>query len=200
MRVAVDVLETKRRLCDAVVRGEAVVVIANETKKCSTCGDVKPIELFHIDRSKKDGRKHQCRVCTNIGKARWRNANREHVNKSKMESYLRNREKYLAYSRSSKRRLATFKWKLETHFGITEQQFDQMLQDQGGCCAICGKGPEEANGHRHKHRLCVDHDHKTGVVRGLLCTTCNSGLGCYRDDPELMANAIEYLLKQKETE
>jgi hypothetical protein len=62
---------------------------------------------------------------------------------------------------------------------------------QGGRCAICGKVPRS-------RRLAVDHDHKTGEVRGLLCASgdfgCNKGLGYFNDDPELLRRAYEYLV------
>lgn len=56
--------------------------------------------------------------------------------------------------------------RLQRLYGITAAQYDQMLEAQGGVCAVCGKPPG-------KTRLNVDHDHKTGLVRGLLCWTCN---------------------------
>jgi hypothetical protein len=57
-------------------------------------------------------------------------------------------------------------------FGLDEQAYDRMLREQGGVCAICAEPP----GGRW-NRLAVDHDHATGRVRGLLCTTCNTMLG-----------------------
>lgn len=64
--------------------------------------------------------------------------------------------------------------------------YDQLLAKQGGKCAICG---EEANG----NRLAVDHNHETGEIRGLLCHQCNTGLGSFRDNPQLLKQAIAYL-------
>ena len=61
-----------------------------------------------------------------------------------------------------------------------------MLRRQGGVCGICKRKPG-------KRRLCVDHDHKTGQVRGLLCGRCNSGNGFYGDDPRLTRAATAYL-------
>lgn len=75
-------------------------------------------------------------------------------------------------------------------FGITLKQYDEMLDAQGSRCAICGKTPED-NG----RRLAVDHDHNTGEIRGLLCVSCNMGLGKFGDDPTLIAKAIAYLLQ-----
>lgn len=72
-------------------------------------------------------------------------------------------------------------------YGLTPTDFDAMLETQGGRCAIC-------RGDDHNGRnWCVDHDHATGAVRGLLCTDCNIGLGKFKDDPAILRAAIEYL-------
>jgi recombination endonuclease VII len=67
--------------------------------------------------------------------------------------------------------------------GQRSVEFDEMLAAQEGRCAICG-----APGPRH-----LDHDRRTGWVRGLLCFNCNGGLDRFREDPELLAEAISYL-------
>lgn len=74
---------------------------------------------------------------------------------------------------------------LQNRYGITLQQYTTLLEKQGGLCAICGK--------EDLIRLCVDHDHKTGIVRGLLCGNCNQGLGKFKDSLELLIQAIDYL-------
>lgn len=162
-------------------------------KRCSGCGEERPLEAFHIDRRQNDCRKSKCRSCTNKVKARWRASNRGRVSSQKRASYERHRDKYLFYMRSTERREKWFRWKLKRQFGITPEDFERLMEAQGGCCAICGKPPEETNNHPQKHRLHIDHCHKTGKVRGLLCNTCNVGLGCFRDSPGLMILAIDYL-------
>lgn len=77
-------------------------------------------------------------------------------------------------------------------YGITLQQYNEMLEKQGGVCAICLQ-PERMVHKGKVKRLCVDHDHKTGKVRGILCHRCNTTLGMYEDNPELMRNLITYL-------
>jgi hypothetical protein len=76
---------------------------------------------------------------------------------------------------------------LKNNFGITLEIYEQMDQAQKGVCAICGKYPPK------KKCLCVDHNHKTGKVRGLLCNLCNAALGGFKDNIELLTAAIAYL-------
>ena len=72
-----------------------------------------------------------------------------------------------------------------------------MLAAQGGLCAICGEAPNP-DGVRAASRLHVDHDHSTGVVRALLCTRCNQGIGYMRDRPDLLRLAAEYIERYPE--
>jgi hypothetical protein len=74
-------------------------------------------------------------------------------------------------------------------YGITLEQYDEMLVAQGGVCAVCKREP------RDDISLHVDHDHATGVIRGLLCFRCNNSLGDLGDDPEVMQAAALYLLR-----
>ena len=62
-------------------------------------------------------------------------------------------------------------------YGITPEDYDRMLEEQGGRCAMCRT--DDPGGHGGVKHFHVDHDHETGVVRGLLCDTCNRGLGTY---------------------
>jgi hypothetical protein len=84
---------------------------------------------------------------------------------------------------------------LKQHYGLTEEQYDEMETEQGGCCAICGDPPRNTSkGNRHLH---VDHDHNASntTVRGLLCEDCNLGIGRFFDSPSLLRQAIAYLEK-----
>lgn len=77
---------------------------------------------------------------------------------------------------------------LRHNFGITLEQYNEMLERQDHCCAICTR-PETS----FTRRLSVDHHHLTGGIRGLLCGDCNSGLGYFKDSPQLLENALYYL-------
>ena len=78
---------------------------------------------------------------------------------------------------------------LRRKYGISQAEYDAMLRAQGGGCAICGNASPES---RHKF-FCVDHDHRTGRTRRLLCDPCNIGLGKFKDSPELLRRAAIYL-------
>ena len=78
-------------------------------------------------------------------------------------------------------------------YGIDHAEYDRMNDSQGGLCAICHQ-PPRGGGPRKILHLCVDHDHATGKVRGLLCYHCNRALGCLKEDPSLFDAAKAYLL------
>mgnify|MGYP000013335075 CR=1 FL=1 len=85
-------------------------------------------------------------------------------------------------------KLAVRKAQLKKNYGITPEDYDLMFAKQQGVCAICSQPDNEK-----RQYLCVDHDHASGVVRGLLCHNCNIGLGKFQDDPNLLNKAIWYL-------
>ena len=83
---------------------------------------------------------------------------------------------------------------LRRRFGITIEQYDAMLEEQKGVCAICGQKNTVIDNRTGKIRmLAVDHCHRSGHVRKLLCQQCNQGLGNFRDDPVLLRKAADYL-------
>lgn len=82
-------------------------------------------------------------------------------------------------------------YSLRFNYGITLKQYDEMLEQQNEVCAICGE--VNLNG----KLLCVDHDHQTGKVRGLLCDSCNHVLGMGKENVDRLAKAILYLKKHK---
>jgi hypothetical protein len=87
-------------------------------------------------------------------------------------------------------------YKLKVRFGLTVEHYNKMMVLQNYCCAICGK--EETARHNRSNKiqkLAVDHCHKNGKIRGLLCQDCNRGVGLFQDDPTRLRNAIQYLAK-----
>lgn len=85
-------------------------------------------------------------------------------------------------------------WSLMSNYGLTLDQYYDMFEAQQGRCKICWH-PET----RHPN-LCVDHDHQTGAVRGLLCHACNRVLGSIKEDTEILHEMIRYLEKAKSNE
>jgi len=106
----------------------------------------------------------------------WQKRNPEKVRQSKRAEYRRHRERYIEHSR---------RHALKKQYGITLEDYGRVLADQGGGCAVCGERPK-------KFRLAVDHDHTTGVVRGLLCVKCNTTIG-KMETLEWLVCALTYL-------
>ena len=78
---------------------------------------------------------------------------------------------------------------LKSAYNLTLNEYDELLESQGGVCALCGTDAPGWQG-----RFVVDHNHDTKEVRGLLCNQCNVGLGALRDSPDLLLKAMHYLL------
>lgn len=89
-----------------------------------------------------------------------------------------------------KNRKKTKEYALKKSFNITLDQYNQMLEEQNYSCAICNRHQNE-----FKRSLAVDHSHKTGEIRGLLCGFCNIGIGNLQDDSEITDRASKYLKK-----
>ncbi len=104
---------------------------------------------------------------------KYRESNREALSKKNKEYYLNNYRKALG-------------WNL-ARYGLTVDDFETMSKKQGDVCGIC------LNKCTSRKRLSVDHCHKTGIVRGLLCNKCNRALGLIGDNKEFLNNAIKYL-------
>jgi len=110
----------------------------------------------------------------------YREDNREQIRERDSQYYKENIEAIKEYSR---------KWHLKDKFNLSHEDWLKIWNNQNGKCAICKivfPTPSDA---------CVDHDHKTGKIRGLLCIKCNAGIGYLNDDPKITSMATEYLLK-----
>ena len=96
------------------------------------------------------------------------------------------------YARAYRKKnpLAAKSANLKKNYGINIERYMEMLDEQNGVCAICN-GQQDG---RYKF-FSVDHCHKTQNIRGLLCSDCNRGLGCFKDNPSALQKAAEYLLK-----
>jgi hypothetical protein len=160
-------------------------------KRCSKCGEVKPLSDFYKMPEMRDGHRNDCKACNLAAKAARYRADPEPAKQRTRQWQLANPEKYrakqAAYRASGGKKLADRRSHLKRKFGLTLEQYDAMLAGQGGGCGICGKRP------RPDISLHVDHDHSTGKIRGLLCFTCNNALGDFEDDATLLRSAIAYV-------
>ena len=84
-------------------------------------------------------------------------------------------------------------FQLRTRFGMTANQYDELLSKQGGRCAICNETETVTRRDRPIQRLCVDHCHTSEKVRGLLCQRCNRAIGLCKDNPHLLKSMAMYL-------
>jgi len=130
-------------------------------------------------------------MCASHYAHRWNQQNRERYNATGRRWYRKNGGKKIIRERA--RAIAKY--------GMTLAEYDTLLLKQKEVCAIC----KRAERNRIKaggvlRSLAVDHDHETGVVRGLLCSSCNRGLGKFGDDPNRLRSAAEYLELSKETQ
>jgi hypothetical protein len=121
--------------------------------------------------------------------AAWRQNNPEKYREAQKRHTDRNREQAIERSRawyqSNKERASeTNRLGKLKRYGLTMEQFTEMLTAQGGMCAICESQLTMPT---------VDHCHSTGRVRGILCRMCNAALGGFRDSPEILARAIHYV-------
>lgn len=160
-------------------------------KECLRCKKLKSLTEFKKHKCRKDGLSDWCRECwseyrsqpaqraiSNRAAKLWRKA---HPEKMRIQ-YKKKYDKHWEYSRS---------FFLRKLYGITIKQYNELYDKQNGKCAICSKQASElAKG------LAVDHDHKTGKIRGLLCGYCNTAIGSFKENIETMKAAIDYINKE----
>jgi hypothetical protein len=127
-----------------------------EKLRCSSCGEFKQRQAFHKNASTKTGRANQCKPCFRLCQAGLRTP-----------EYVRDKQ-------------------LRRDFGISLDEYNQMVAACDGLCHLCGRPPG-------KYSLAVDHCHDTGRIRGLLCTKCNTALGTLGDNEEGLLRALAYL-------
>ncbi len=135
----------------------------DNTKCCTNCETTKPLEEFSPDIRGRKGRQSKCKECRNWIKKHHHDPN-----------HKRN-------------------YDLQSKYGITINDYDNILEAQGNCCDICSTDTPDGTG-----RFVVDHCHNTGKMRGIVCSKCNIMLGMARDDTGILKAAIHYLDKQKE--
>lgn len=175
-------------------------------KKCTVCHQEKSFDQFYRSVRHKSGCLSACKACEAIrhkkdyspekNRARYLN-NREAWLKRQKEYTIENKDKIRTrsklYYKNNKRIFLQAGWKkkgIKTREGLffTLIDFDKALEQCNNKCQICG-----CDGSNHKKGLVVDHDHKTGIYRGILCAFCNTAISYLQDDPTVMYKAINYV-------
>ncbi len=134
-------------------------------KTCNTCLQEKPIDSFYLHRGARTSEGYRAPTCKDC-----------HKQKS-MAWAEKNPDKVAAHRR---------KRNLKEKYGLTVEQYDEMVFEQNGACFVCNTVPE-------RRRLNVDHCHKTGKVRKLLCDKCNMAIGLLEDDIDRISKVRKYL-------
>ncbi len=173
-------------------------------KKCNLHGDLT------IEQTRKDGNNFRCKQCriesnkksydVNREKriatsAKWKEENRDRANARERANRAKNPEKYRERERKYKKR----NWaRLSVHeslrkLGLTNEQFVLMNEKQNKKCSICGLEETRKSRNGGICRLAIDHCHESGKIRGLLCHACNTAIGKFKDNTDLLKSAIRYL-------
>ncbi len=159
-------------------------------KRCNKCLQLKPLDEFYRMAGMRDGYRNDCKACNLAAKAARYRTNpepaRERTRRWRLDNPERYAEALAKYRGSESKRISNRRSHLKRKYGISLEEYDAMLASQGGGCGICGKEPSA------RISLHVDHDHRTGRIRGLLCFVCNSSLGDL-DDPDLLRAALRYI-------
>lgn len=186
-------------------------------KICIRCNEEKPLIDFNNDKTRIDGKQSYCRKCINAAQRKSYYKSEKRINRAKRvaseraEKLTRPEKKCTSceevkwldefYNDShhidgknsacksciNKRNGLNRRKYTISQYGITIEEYDEFFNRQQGRCALphC----------RKEGRLCIDHDHETGVVRGLLCVPCNSSLGALGDTKESIKGVLSYLTR-----
>ncbi|MDQ1374746.1 MAG: hypothetical protein QOJ09_2084 [Actinomycetota bacterium] len=167
-------------------------------KRCTKCGVEQALDQFYRAKGTRDGLRGDCRTCFQKRAAALYRASPEAAKERTRRWQRENPERYAANQRkhkeSGRKKLADRRSHLKRKYGMTLGDYDRLLEQQGGGCAICGRPPRE------DMSLHVDHDHETGRVRGLLCFPCNNTLGDFEDDPTRLYAAADYLARDPDVD
>ena len=163
-------------------------------KECSIEGCGRPLRakglcIFFFNRMRKTG---SARPHEPVGAYFDKSEEVKRLNANARNRRWRRTEKGNVYCRAYTRRLVMSGKVNEDHLrkrhGLNPIDKKALYESHGGCCAICGKKLVVGKTH-------IDHDHHSGIIRGLLCVNCNIGLGNFMDNPENLLRAVEYLEK-----
>lgn len=144
-------------------------------KECKTCKRILPISEFHTAKTTADRHSAHCKNCV---LDRWKNWYTNDIELKRIKNTTRNHE----YNKTDKGQENALRKRIG-QYGLTLEEYAALIERSKGCCELCGE--EDA--------YAIDHDHSTGLVRGLLCNPCNIALGTFKDDRSRLVKAIQYL-------
>ena len=148
-----------------------------QRKTCARCLESLPLGSFGNDPRMSYGKKSYCRPCYAAWARERYAADRETARRKSREAEARRRTPERTRTRH-----------LKAMYGLTREEYDRLLDEQQGRCAICFTDRPGGKGNWH-----VDHDHDSGRVRGLLCAGCNVGIGHFRENADRLRAAAEYI-------
>jgi len=164
-------------------------------KYCSGCKKTKTIKEFHLDRSNLDKHSYICKSCTQYKYKKYYKKHRKVIIQKQKDRLAKpqnklKRQKYLKKYRKKVKVIQTA-WR----YNLTQEQLLALCAKFKYKCGICGKSLKlKATKIKHK-QLCIDHNHKTKKVRGILCGRCNLAIGNFADSIKLLQKAVKYLKK-----
>jgi hypothetical protein len=162
-----------------------------DSKTCRKCGKTKSLADFYPHPGCRDGVRPECKACNLAAKVARHRAEpqpaRDRTQRWRQDNPDRYAENQRRFRESGGKKLADRRSHLKRKYGITLEQYDDLLERQGGVCGICGAEPHPTIS------LHVDHDHETGALRGLLCFRCNQAIGSLQEDASLLLAAADYL-------
>ena len=159
------------------------------SKVCTSCKKELPAtsDFFHRHTTSSDGLQFECRECRGIrAKKYYARPEIKEQQKETRKIWTENNPEKIQMWRD-KNKLRTRGYRFKHRYKITQEDYNSALKKQNCACAICGKL------HNENDILVVDHNHETGEFRGLLCGTCNSALGMFKDSVNFLQKAIGYL-------
>lgn len=191
--------------------GQTVLILPNKVKICCRCKIEKSIDLFPRNKRLSDGRDTRCSSCNSISSKNYRNLNLEKTRASTRrwyyanKSHVRDVQKRWGKNNPDKIKAAQKRYKeshpnyrtfkdIKRNFGIDVSEYFKILNSQNGVCLICNR-PERRKLFGKITRLAIDHNHKTGKVRGLLCSNCNRALGLLEENLVFIDQMKKYILK-----
>lgn len=155
-------------------------------KKCSECKVEKSLSEFYKIGNGSQGVRPRCKECTLKAERKKYGESFDVRHKKSQQQRSRMEDSELR----SRHMLAQRRWHLKKTYGMSLDEFDSLLSSQDGGCAICGTKPVYGD---QKTRMVVDHCHETDEVRGILCDLCNTAIGKFKDDPDLLRKAASYI-------